>query len=122
MCALRLGTLLTLALVAPLQAAAQDCELGDTALEVDLDLDGFTPAQGDCADCDPSVYPGANENCNDEIDNNCDGFFNEGCDLSVAQGEVRGGGGCTDGGNLLAVTGLLSLGLMCGARRDEGVG
>ncbi len=53
----------------------------------DRDHDGFTPAQGDCDDCDPNVNPGAvevatpangvakDENCNgvvDEVDPGCD--------------------------------------------------
>lgn len=48
--------------------------------DVDSDGDGYTPAQGDCNDCDPNTNPGAievptatggtpaDENCNDQID------------------------------------------------------
>jgi hypothetical protein len=45
---------------------------------------GVAPANrsikfGDCNDSDPDVHPGANEVC-DDIDNNCDGQTDEGCD------------------------------------------
>jgi hypothetical protein len=114
------GAQIALVLLWSVQAKAFECDSGDTALEGDLDQDGWTPAQGDCNDCRGDIYPGANENCHDDLDNNCDGFFNEGCDLSVAQGEISGGGGCANGRNLLSVTGLLGLGLLGGRRRDEG--
>jgi TolB-like protein len=46
-------------------------------LNFDNDGDGYTPAQGDCNDFDATVNPGASEaeNCNDGIDNDCDGFI-----------------------------------------------
>lgn len=47
---------------------------------VDQDGDGFTPAQGDCNDCDPNVNPGALDALEEVdggpgvvTDNNCDG-------------------------------------------------
>lgn len=33
----------------------------DSGMNDDKDMDGFTPAQGDCNDCDPNVNPGAVE-------------------------------------------------------------
>jgi hypothetical protein len=39
---------------------------------VDRDLDGFTPAQGDCADFNGSIYPGAPDTPGDGFDANCD--------------------------------------------------
>lgn len=38
----------------------------------DSDLDGFTPADGDCADWDPSFFPGAPDPAADGIDYDCD--------------------------------------------------
>jgi hypothetical protein len=49
----------------------------DTGVEyTDADGDGYNSDE-DCDDSDPSVYPGAEESC-DEIDNDCDGEVDEG--------------------------------------------
>lgn len=37
----------------------------------DVDQDGYTPAEGDCDDVNPEIFPDADELC-DGIDNNCD--------------------------------------------------
>lgn len=39
----------------------------------------YAPKKGDCDDTDYSVNPGAQEQCNDGIDNNCSGQVDEGC-------------------------------------------
>ena len=50
---------------------------GDAATEAnDEDGDGF-PAEEDCDDQDPERHPDAPEIC-DELDNNCDGYADEG--------------------------------------------
>jgi hypothetical protein len=57
----------------------------------DSDRDG-TPADEDCDDDDPYVYPGAEEIC-DGIDNNCDGEVDEGLTQWVFTDEDRDGYG-----------------------------
>ncbi|MEZ4317338.1 MAG: putative metal-binding motif-containing protein [Myxococcota bacterium] len=67
----------------------------DTCLPgADCDGDGFTSAQGDCDDTNPDVKPGRQEDCGNTLDDNCDGLYNEGCDRSVEQGQLRGGSTC----------------------------
>jgi len=59
-------TVLLATLLLPGMAAAIDW---DTA---DLDEDGYSKDEGDCADGDPEINPGVREVCDDEIDNDCD--------------------------------------------------
>ena len=51
----------------------------DDALD-DADGDGFCADQ-DCAPDDPTVFPGAAEDCSDGVDNDCDGTIDLGGDL-----------------------------------------
>ena len=46
-------------------------------LAEDNDADGFSENQGDCDDAEPRVFPDNPEVC-DGLDNNCDGFVDEG--------------------------------------------
>ena len=57
--------------------------VGCTAFEAqachDYDNDGWTDCAGDCDDWNAWVYPCAWEYC-DNVDNDCDGVIDEGCD------------------------------------------
>ena len=71
--------------------------------EVDNDYDGFSENQGDCADADPDVYPGADEICGDGIDQNCDGVDPEcppSCEVVCSSGcnSMSWGLTCESGG------------------------
>ena len=71
------------------------CDAGSLTLYPDTDGDGFgsgtgrvfcsMPASGfsmnntDCNNSNNAVYPGATEVCTNTIDDDCDGFINEGC-------------------------------------------
>jgi hypothetical protein len=70
------------------------------AKPVDGDGDGWSISKGDCNDTDDSVYPGAQELC-DNKDNNCDGQIDEGdvCGLDSDEdndGFTVTGGDCND--------------------------
>lgn len=102
--------------------------LAGPAAAQDADGDGWTVDEGDCDDADDRVSPGyADEICGDLLDNECDGYYDDGCDLSVRQGSLRGGGGCSGGQapepaptptptGTVAVLGLPLLGLLRGRR------
>ena len=47
--------------------------------DIDADADGFTVCDDDCDDADASIHPGAEEICDDDIDNDCDGGIDEDC-------------------------------------------
>lgn len=61
----------------------------------DADGDGFCTEKGDCNDNNPSIYPGADELCND-VDDNCNGNIDENfMVLGWRKGDVCGLGICT---------------------------
>lgn len=41
---------------------------------LDRDMDGYTPADGDCDDHDSATFPGAPDGVGDNIDRDCDGY------------------------------------------------
>jgi hypothetical protein len=52
----------------------------------DADHDGFTPADGDCNDCDPNANPGAYDIAGNNVDEDCDGTADNapvGCDAQT---------------------------------------
>jgi hypothetical protein len=64
--------------------------------DIDNDGDGFTIAQGDCNDNDATIYPGADEICDDGIDQDCNGsdlscddIDNDGDGYTEAQGDCN---------------------------------
>ncbi|MFZ5563026.1 MAG: MopE-related protein [Thermodesulfobacteriota bacterium] len=59
--------------------------------ETDADGDGYYACE-DCDDTNAGVYPGAEEICDDGMDNNCDGFVDEECECIDEDGD----GYCND--------------------------
>lgn len=108
------------ALWAPV-AFAQDTGEPDPSLDEDDDNDGFTENQGDCDDASELVRPGLPEVCFDELDNDCNGLFDDGCDGTAFYGSLRGGGGCTGGTGVGNAAWLLlaPLALAVAARRPR---
>ena len=55
-----------------------DCDDTDPELNLaDNDSDGVSSCDGDCNDADGNIYPGAADNTDDGIDNDCDGDTDE---------------------------------------------
>jgi hypothetical protein len=74
---------------------------GIDGANLDRDEDGVTPAQGDCNDDDPTVYPGAPELC-DRRDHDCNRIRDDICDVdgdgyAILPGNGKPGGDCEDG-------------------------
>ena len=74
---------------------------GISVAEEDCDGDGWTKGGGgidanrDCDDERASVNPGQEiDDCTDSFDNNCDGYFNEGCEQAYQRGSLLGGSSC----------------------------
>ncbi len=73
-------------------------ERTDTGEEVvsDADNDGVTVEDGDCDDNDDTVYPGANDDTVDGVDQNCDGFDGIDADGDGIASAESGGTDCDD--------------------------
>ena len=63
-----------------------DCSGSVPADELDADGDGVMACAGDCDDGEPASFPGNPENCDDGIDNDCDG------DVDLADDECEDAG------------------------------
>ena len=62
----------------------------------DLDLDGFSVAQGDCDDGDPAAHPGATDPLGVGGDSNCDGVDGIDADGDAVASAESGGTDCDD--------------------------
>lgn len=94
-----------------------DTASGDGVRDEDCDEDGWTKGAGDCADRDPGANPGLDESCGAPADENCDGFFDEGCVRATQGGSLLGGSACgTGSAAALFLTPLLAA-LLLGRRR-----
>jgi hypothetical protein len=72
-----------------------DCENGVPGQATDGDGDGYKWCD-ECDDKNASVHPGAPEICGNGIDDNCNGFVDEGCPAAVPDaGGVNADGGVT---------------------------
>ena len=65
----------------------------------DEDGDGYFEEGGicgeiDCDDTNPAVNPGAPEVCGNSVDDNCNGFVDEGCEYSAVANAEASGFGC----------------------------
>jgi len=80
-----------------------DCDDPDeSSQDDDCDGDGYSMADGDCDDSNPDQNPGAEEVCDDDLDNDCDESVDEGCGSAIEEGELMGGSSCGQSGGGLA--------------------
>ncbi len=90
-----------------------DCD--GTIDSPDRDGDGYMVTDGDCDDGNAAVNPGVEEACDDFLDNNCDGFYNEGCSYPAMNASVQGGTVATRCSSVTTAGGLtLSLAALFG--------
>lgn len=91
-------------------------DTGEPGWWTDADGDGYAPSQGDCNDNDAQVSPGTLEECDDGLDNDCDGdidAYDANCSADA------GCGGCSSKGGSPAPWSLLVLGLGLLFRRRD---
>jgi MYXO-CTERM domain-containing protein len=98
---------------------------------IDADGDGYTIAEGDCDDTDPTVNPGADDDTGDDIDQDCDGVDGVAIDTNgqfdthnyiAASGltDEKGGCACASGPNPGGLGLLVVLALALRERRRPG--
>jgi len=63
---------------------------------VDQDGDGYTPAEGDCDDTNPTAHPGAPETAYDGVDEDCLGGDDNDADADGHASAAYGGDDCDD--------------------------
>lgn len=61
------------------------CEAG-----IDADQDGFEGCSEDCNDADPAIHPGVDDVCADGIDQDCNGYTDDGVSCSECVSQVIG--------------------------------
>jgi hypothetical protein len=90
------------------QAGYADCGDTDPSGDEDCDEDGWTRSQGDCDDSKDTVNPGKTEVCGDHDDNDCNGYFDDGCESATTRGTLTGGSSCENmGGSAFLLVPLL---------------
>ncbi|HMV69716.1 MAG TPA: putative metal-binding motif-containing protein, partial [Myxococcota bacterium] len=67
-----------------------------TPIDPDVDGDGATPADGDCADFDPAFHPDAPDVDGDTVDHNCDDLDRADADRDDHIAATSGGDDCDD--------------------------
>ncbi len=87
--------------------AAANCNDDVPEADEDCDEDGWSKGQGDCDDVNEIVNPGKVEQCDDFADNDCNGFFDDGCESATQRGTLVGGGACEAGSSAFLLLPLL---------------
>ncbi|MCK6531078.1 putative metal-binding motif-containing protein [Myxococcota bacterium] len=85
-------------MLGPFEAGADDTRSPGEDPDLDGDRDGFSEAEGDCDDADPTRHPEAEEPLNG-LDDDCDGVVDEGPERDDADGDGHSpaAGDCDDG-------------------------
>jgi len=71
-------------------------EANESCETIDIDGDGYTPAEGDCDNTDDSIYPGADDVWYDGVDSDCDEASDYDADSDGYDSDAYSGGDCDD--------------------------